>query len=52
VRAVLGPVERDLWDEADALADAGDAAQAAFVARAFRPVDAALTRLGARGAAR
>jgi secernin len=46
VRRVLGPVERDLWDEADALDGAGDAAHAAYAARAFAPVDDALTRLG------
>jgi len=49
IRAVLGPVEADLWDEADALARSGAAPEhrAAFAARAWAPVDAALTRLGA-----
>jgi secernin len=46
VRAKLAPVEAALWAEADALAAAGDpAALAAFAARAWRPVDAALARL-------
>jgi secernin len=45
IRAVLAPVEADLWDEADALA--GDpAAVAAFAGRAWAPVHTALTRLG------
>jgi len=46
VRAVLGPVEADLWDEADALAAIPDPEQlAAFANRAWAPVHAALTRL-------
>ena len=48
VRAVLGPVEADLWDEADALSTtAAPGALTAFAARAWAPVDAALTRLSA-----
>jgi secernin len=43
VRSQLAPVEASLWDEADACADS---ARAAFAARAFAPVDAALSRLG------
>ncbi|MCZ7525702.1 MAG: hypothetical protein M5U14_04520 [Acidimicrobiia bacterium] len=45
VRAVLGPVETDLWEEADAAAaDASD--REAFAARAWDAVDTALRRLG------
>jgi secernin len=45
VRAVLGPLEADLWDRADV--DALDpATRALSVAEAWRAVDAALTRLG------
>ena len=47
IRAVLAPVESDLWDEADELADsANPEALTAFAARAWAPVDAALTTLG------
>jgi hypothetical protein len=47
VRAVLAPVEAELWDEADDLAAGGDpVAAATFAVRAYRPVDAALRRLG------
>jgi len=47
VRAVLGPVESDLWEEADALAATPDPeAFAAFAQRAWAPVHAALARLG------
>jgi secernin len=46
IRAVLGPVESDLWDEADDLASgADDAARQRFAVRAWQPVDAALARL-------
>ena len=43
VRCELAPVEAALWDEAESCADS---ARAAFAARAFAPVDAALARLG------
>jgi secernin len=47
VRAELAPVEADLWDEADTLAETDDpSVHAGFAARAWRPVDAALRRLG------
>ncbi|MCU1428734.1 MAG: hypothetical protein JWL83_2734 [Actinomycetia bacterium] len=46
VRAELAPVEAALWDEADDIASSGDArARAGFAARAWGPVDAALSRL-------
>jgi secernin len=46
IRAELAPVEAELWDEADAIAAAYDPAKADdFAARAWRSVDAALTRL-------
>jgi hypothetical protein len=48
VRAVLAPVEAELWDEADVLAAKGDpAAFHEFASSAWRPVDVALGRLGA-----
>jgi dipeptidase len=48
IRAVLAPVEADLWDEADALTLKGDpGCFRAYAARAWRPVDAALGRLRA-----
>jgi len=47
VRNVLGPVEADLWAEADLLWDSGDRGPlAAFAERCFEPVDAALSKLG------
>ncbi len=46
VRAVLGPVETDLWEEADDIAKAASPETiAAFAERSWRPVDAALTSL-------
>jgi hypothetical protein len=45
VRGVLAPVEADLWDEADTLAPDGPSEHAAYARRAWKPVDAALTRL-------
>lgn len=45
VRAVLGPVEAELWDEADAEAP-DPARRATFAAGAWAAVDDALTRLG------
>jgi hypothetical protein len=46
IRGELAPVEAQLWDEADALASAFDPERAAaFAATAWRPVDAALSRL-------
>ena len=48
VRAVLAPVEAELWAAAaDADATGSDAARAAFATTAFAPVDGALLRLGA-----
>ena len=44
IRAVLGPVEADLWDQAEAAPD--PSTQQAFVANAWDAVDAALSRLG------
>ncbi len=47
VREVLGPVEAALWDEADEISAAGDAAGArTFATGAWSSVDRALTRLG------
>jgi len=47
VREALAPVERELWAEADAAANADtDRARAAYTAGASAPVDAALTSLG------
>lgn len=47
VRAVLGPVEADLWDAADAAAATGRAAPVDdYLASAWANVDGALTRLG------
>lgn len=46
VRSVLGPVEADLWEEADALAESGDpVALKAYAASAWAPIDSALTHL-------
>jgi hypothetical protein len=45
IRAVLAPVESDLWDEADAVAH-DRRERAAFVARSWSPVDRALVELG------
>jgi hypothetical protein len=46
IRATLAPVEADLWDEADQLAArASDEECSSFATRAWRPIDAALTRL-------
>jgi len=46
IRAALAPVEAELWDEADLLAEcATDDDRSRFSARAWRPVDAALSRL-------
>jgi hypothetical protein len=48
VRAVLGPVEAELWDTADAAMASGEAARrAGAVHRAWPLVDAALVKLGA-----
>lgn len=47
IRAVLGPVESELWDDADAVHHSASAASIrGFAARSFAPVDAALVRLG------
>ena len=47
IRAVLGPVESDLWEEADAAHESATAAALrAFATQSFAPVDAALARLG------
>lgn len=47
VRAVLAPVEQELWTNADEVYGTGRAgAIEAFVANAYAPVDAALDRLG------
>jgi hypothetical protein len=47
VRAEMGPVEAELWHDADAAWTTGaPEALAAFAARAWAPVDAALARLG------
>jgi dipeptidase len=47
VRAVLGPIEADLWARADAAAIAADPAERlAVVGESWRAVDAALVRLG------
>jgi len=50
IRAVLGPVEAELWDEADALvassAVSDPTRRAELVASAWPRLDAALTRLG------
>jgi hypothetical protein len=46
IRAALAPVEAALWDEADQLAVRANTGElAAFAARAWRPVDAALSDL-------
>jgi secernin len=45
IRAELGPVEAALWDAADAAAD-DPVARAAFSASCWRPIAAALDRLG------
>ena len=48
IRAVLAPVEADLWDAADAaVSDGSSGALDRCVARAWSPVDDALRRLGA-----
>jgi hypothetical protein len=47
IRAVLVPVEAELWEEADALHERGELEPiAAFAATAYEPVDAALSKLG------
>ena len=47
VRAVLDPVETELWEAADELAPSGDPARFEhFARRAFAPIDGALHRLG------
>jgi hypothetical protein len=47
VRSTLGDVETALWDDADAAFASGDQApRVDFAARAWKPVDAALRRLG------
>jgi hypothetical protein len=47
IRAALGPVEADLWADADAIDASGErTAQVAFSDRAFAPVADALGRLG------
>ena len=47
VRAVLGPAERELWEDADRAAATGaQSAVAGFTTRASHVVDAALTALG------
>jgi dipeptidase len=45
IRGVLAPVEADLWDDADRIAE-DPARRSAFVERSWSPIDAALTRLG------
>jgi hypothetical protein len=46
IRAALAPVENDLWEEADHLAAcANDGERSAFATRAWRPIEAALSRL-------
>jgi hypothetical protein len=46
VRDQLAPVEADLWDEADVLAETGDRGPVdAFTTRAWKPIEAALARL-------
>ena len=47
VRAVLAPVEAELWDEADALVEQGPAVQLTWARSAWPRVDAALRTLGA-----
>jgi secernin len=48
IRAVTAPVESELWDQADDLADSGDPELIRhFVAGAFAPVDRALAQLAA-----
>ncbi|GIU87593.1 MAG: dipeptidase [Acidimicrobiia bacterium] len=48
VRAVLGPIEAELWDEADDLASRDDpAAERAFAGTVWERVDTGLRRLGA-----
>ena len=48
IRAVTAPVEAELWDEADDVADTGDPELIRnFVATAFAPVDRALAQLAA-----
>lgn len=46
IRAMLAPVEAELWEEADAVAPGGRDRQARFVTAAWRPVEAALGKLG------
>ncbi|MGH9032918.1 MAG: hypothetical protein ACRDZV_12390, partial [Acidimicrobiia bacterium] len=45
IRAVLAPVEAELWASADDAAARGPARQAAFVAGAWAGVEAALQKL-------
>jgi hypothetical protein len=46
IRSVLGPVEAELWEEADELWAAGDRARMrAFCARSYAPIDGALRAL-------
>ena len=46
VRAVLTPLESDLWDEADALVESGPGPQVAWALGLWPRVDAALAALG------
>jgi secernin len=46
VRAALAPIEAELWDEADAVAERGPADQVAWSQAAWPRIDAALTTLG------
>ena len=46
IRAVLGPVETDLWERADAIAATDAASRAHFVTEEWDRVEAALVRLG------
>jgi dipeptidase len=45
VREVLAPIEAELWEEADEVADRADR-RAGFVARSWAPVDRGLSELG------
>ncbi len=46
VRATLGPIEDELWDEADALVEHSPGEQMAWALGTWPRIDAALTRLG------
>ena len=43
---MLGPIETELWERADAIAAADATSRAHFVTEAWDLVDAALVRLG------